>query len=99
MDGGSDVSWWLENSPTSDGVFLIVNEQGRWRGKLVVCEKQLATENAILNEKCRLQSIETKERGSIFLLLEDDHEDKTSDVETELFIGQPKRRTKKDRSK
>ncbi|CAH1424339.1 unnamed protein product [Lactuca virosa] len=74
----------------------VYNEQVE---QLQAKEKKLATENAILNEKCRLQSIETKERESIFLLLEDGHEDKTSDVETELFIGQPKRKTKKDRSK
>ncbi|KAJ9556361.1 hypothetical protein OSB04_010975 [Centaurea solstitialis] len=61
-------------------------------------EQTLASENAILNEKYQLQSVEgSEEREANFVVTE--NEDATSDVETELFIGQPKRKTKKDRPK
>lgn len=69
----------------------VYNEQVE---QLQAKEKMLATENAILNEKCQLQAIETEERESSFLMLENED---ILDVETELFIGQPKRKTKKGR--
>ncbi|KAI3693329.1 hypothetical protein L6452_33164 [Arctium lappa] len=61
-------------------------------------EQTLASENAILNEKYQLQAIDgSEERGANFVVVE--NEERISDVETELFIGQPKRKIQKDRPK
>lgn len=71
----------------------VYNEQIQ---QLQAKEKLLSTENALLNEKCRLQTLEAEKRGANLTTLENGD---TSDVETELFIGQPKKQTKKDRPK
>ncbi|XP_024996532.1 MADS-box protein SOC1-like isoform X2 [Cynara cardunculus var. scolymus] len=61
-------------------------------------EQTLASENATLNEKCHFVNEQgSKERGANFVVTE--NEDTISDVETDLFIGQAKWKTKKDRPK
>ncbi|KAI3829211.1 hypothetical protein L1987_03328 [Smallanthus sonchifolius] len=55
-------------------------------------ERMLITENAVLNEKYQLQTTEeSEERIENFTVMENKD---TSDVETELFIGLPKRKIK-----
>ncbi|XP_071691134.1 MADS-box protein SOC1-like isoform X1 [Rutidosis leptorrhynchoides] len=72
----------------------VYNEQVE---QLKAKERMLANDNAILNKKYQLQAIEESVEGvENFIVSENDD---TSDVETELFIGQPKRRIKKGRHK